>query len=200
MFGKQRQFWRLVKWIGLVALGLIMLSTITVLAVASWLPKTPKADYGIVLGAGIYSPALQERTAEGIRLARNAQVKTLVFAGGTAPGRKLSEAAYMSAYTKANGGVSIPTIIEDTSKNTYQNIRNSRMKTGPGSVIIVSDRFHLARGVLLALRAGYYPVYWSAPQANVYQSGESIYYYTREVFALIGYVPTFLCNCGLRPE
>ncbi len=84
-------------------------------------------------------------------------------------------------------------ILEDQSRDTYQNIKFSKAKIpNAQSVIIVSDAFHLARGVLLAKREGFKKVYWAAPSQTTYRPGELVFYYVREMFAIIAYVPKFV--------
>ncbi len=84
-------------------------------------------------------------------------------------------------------------VLEDESHNTYENIHNAKLKlANKDSVIIVSDEFHLARAVLLAKRAGFKTVYWSAPMPNYYKAGELRHYYFREFAAMISYIPKFI--------
>jgi uncharacterized SAM-binding protein YcdF (DUF218 family) len=92
-------------------------------------------------------------------------------------------------------------IIEDQSHTTYENIKNSKVKLdestaqsghGNKSIIIVSDKFHLARAFLLAKRAGFETVYWSAPDPDYYSQADLNYYYVREFIAIIDYIPKFI--------
>ena len=61
-------------------------------------------------------------------------------------------------------------------------------------IIIVSDKYHLARSVFLALRNGFYPVYWTSPDGHYYSKDDWQYYYMREFIAILGYIPKFITN------
>jgi uncharacterized SAM-binding protein YcdF (DUF218 family) len=86
-----------------------------------------------------------------------------------------------------------PIILEDKSNNTYENIKNTKVLIGTDkSIVIVSDRFHVARAVLLAERAGFKEVLWASPSLSHYSKKEIIYYYWREIVALPSYLPKLI--------
>ena len=94
---------------------------------------------------------------------------------------------------RKNEKVDVPVVLEDTSGDTYHNINNSKaLIPNAKSVIIVSDGFHLARGVLLAKRAGFSTVSWSSPKPYYYNKKELVFYYFREMVAMIDYIPKFI--------
>ena len=156
-------------------------------------PAISKADAIIILGAAINTPALYNRSLEGLKMYQEGKADMLVLSGGKVQESDLSEAGYMQKTIKKNSSSTVPTLLDDQSHNTYENIHNAKLLIPDAqSVIIVSDEYHLARGVLLAKRAGFRTVYWSAPKANYYKISELAYYYIREVFAMISYIPKFI--------
>lgn len=164
-------------------------------------PDIGKGDSVIILGAAINTPALYNRTMTGLNLYNEGKTELMILSGGKIAEADISEAQYMEKTIKKNSGPVLPKyILEDNSHNTYENIRFSEQKLGKvesgwgkkGSVIIVSDEFHLARSVVMAYRAGFSPVYWAAPKPDYYSAKDLRYYYFRELVAMISYIPKFI--------
>jgi len=154
--------------------------------------EIPKSDAIIVLGAAINSSAAQNRALEGLRLYRDGKAPVIVASGGKIAESDISEAQYMKKVIGKNTTENVNLILEDQSGDTYENIKNSRAKLPDAdSVIIVSDSFHLARGVILAKSFGFETVSWSSPDESYYGEEKLRYHYLREMVALIGYIPRF---------
>ena len=171
----------------------IVIDIATVLVFANYRPEIKKSDAIIVLGAAINSKAARNRALEGLRLFEEGKAPVIVASGGKISETDISEAQYISKVIGKNTQKNPVVILEDQSGNTYENIKNSRAKLPDAdSVIIVSDSFHLARGVLLAKKFGFESVSWSSPAESFYHGDELRYYYVREFLALIGYIPRFL--------
>jgi uncharacterized SAM-binding protein YcdF (DUF218 family) len=163
-----------------------------------WHPPVQRADAVIVLGAKVGTPALTNRALKGLELYRTSHAGALVLSGGRGAGEPVSEAQAMRrviedevAKTK---GAGLPTmILEQTSRNTYENIRNSRALIPKArSVVVVSDCFHLARATFVAIRAGFGPVYWDAPRPTYYQPPDLALLYLRETVGIITYLPRLI--------
>jgi uncharacterized SAM-binding protein YcdF (DUF218 family) len=156
-------------------------------------PHLEHADAIIVLGAAINTPALRNRTLEGLEIYEQGKADVMVLSGGKIAEEDISEADYMKKVIEKNAEGKVNYIIEDQSHNTYDNIKNSQAKLGDKeSIIIVSDSFHLARAVLMAKRAGFETVYWNSPSSGYYSRKELRYYYFREFIAMINYLPKFI--------
>jgi uncharacterized SAM-binding protein YcdF (DUF218 family) len=182
-----------VKLILVILVVLVALDALLVFGMAHWRPPIPKTDAVIVLGAAIYTPALYNRTLEGLHLYEQGKAKQMVLSGGKIASSDISEAEYMEQVVRANADPAPNYILEDQSHSTYENIRNAKQKLDQkSSVIIVSDQFHLARAVLLAKREGFDQVYWSAPQPSYYRAEELRFYYIRELVAMFSYIPKFI--------
>ena len=156
-------------------------------------PHIQKADAIVILGAAIYTPSLKNRSLEGLRLYEAGDAKGVVVSGGRISDKDISEAGYMQKVIEGNATGPVPIIIEDQSHSTYDNFKNTKAKIGKGkSIIVVSDAFHLARGVIMAEREGFKVLYWSAPKPYYYSKKDLLYYYIREDFAMIDYIPKFI--------
>lgn len=186
---------RVIKYFMIPIALACLLDAGVVLLFAHWRPEIKKADAIIILGAAINTPALYNRTLEGLKLYDEGKADVLVLSGGKISEPDISEAQYMQKVIKKNSTENVPVILEDQSHNTEENIKNSKAKVpNAKSVIIVSDEFHLARAVLLAKRNGFDPVYWSSPKPTYYNPKELRHYYLREMEAMVGYIPTFIWN------
>jgi uncharacterized SAM-binding protein YcdF (DUF218 family) len=184
---------KLIKYLVLLFVILLILDGVFVYTIAHWRPEIKKADAIIVLGAAINTPALYNRTLEGLHLYEQGKADVMVLSGGKISETDISEAQYMERVIKKNTTKTVPYILEEQSHSTYENITNSKKKLGEtDSVIIVSDQFHLGRAMLLAKRAGFDNVYWSAPWPTYYSDKELRFYYIREILAMINYLPKLI--------
>ncbi len=181
-----------------IFLGLLVVADVALVwGIAHVRPEIKHADAVIILGAAINTPALTNRTMEGLGLYEQDNVDVMVLSGGKISDADISEAQYMEKVIKKNAKEKVDYILEQDSHNTYENIKNSKAKLveegkAHDSIIIVSDAFHLARGVLMAKRAGFDDVYWSAPSSGYYRRGELRFYYWREFVAMLNYIPKFI--------
>lgn len=158
--GLLRHFWRGIK-----------ISLLCVLIQAAWCVwlvhhqagKTApqRADAAVVLGAAAWgknpSPVFRERINHGITLYRRGHVDKLVFTGGTPKPGFMTEAEVGRRYALAQGIPERDILYENTSRDTVQNLLNTRdllRKNGLQTVIIVSDPHHLARAAAIARYAG----------------------------------------------
>ncbi len=184
---------RLIKTILIVFAIVFIVNAGLILTIANWRPEIKGSDAVIILGAAINTPALKNRTLEGLQLYEQGKADVMILSGGKISNADISEAEYMAKVInyETQGGAKY--VLEDQSHTTYENIKNSKAKLGDSdSVIIVSDEFHLARAVLLAKRAGFETVYWSAPKPDYYSAKDLRYYYFREFLAMLNYIPKFL--------
>lgn len=182
--------WRIYKAVAVTILTVFLLDALVVFGVASYLPDPEPADAAVVLGAAINTPALKNRSLKALELYERGKVKRLILSGGRISPKYISEAGYMEQVIASSAKASVPLILEEESHNTLENLKNSRsIDPEAKSVILVSDRFHLARAALVAKRLGYERVQWAAPKATYYKRSELAFYYLREMVALIAYLP-----------
>lgn len=179
---------------GAIILGMVIAADAALVwGIAHVRPDIEHVDAIIILGAAINTPALSNRTKEGLKIYEQGKADVMVLSGGKIADEDISEAQYMEKVIKKNSREKVNYILEEQSHNTYDNIKNSKAKLGDkDSVIVVSDAFHLARAVLMAKRAGFETVYWSAPSSGYYRRPELRFYYFRELIAMLNYIPKFI--------
>ena len=191
-----KKLWKIVKVIIIASVAVYLLSLAIVISIGQYHRPIQKADAIIVLGAAINTPALYNRSLEGLRLYQEGKADVLVLSGGVDYPKSIPEAQYMENVilaavnqeanhpspalpVKGREDIKEPTIIlENTSQSTLENIANSKkLIPNARSVIIVSDTYHLARGVITAKAAGFSPVFWSSPDSGSYYFWDEFFYY-----------------------
>ncbi len=151
--------------------------------------KVPEnLDYLIVLGAHVdgtrLTLALLERTRRALQyLSENPRTKA-VLSGGKGDGEQISEARAMYRYLTAHGIAEERLILEEKSVNTKENLAFSREKIGSTdvSVGVVTNHFHVFRGVAIGRKCGFRKVY---PVPSRYRSWRLLIYIPREILAII---------------
>ena len=109
-------------------------------------------DYCLVLGCSV-PEIMDERIKEAVRLKKDEKVGTLVLSGGVgflSKYRKYNEAMYMHNYAINNGVSDSDIIVEDASRDTFENARNSLQiiddpKDRNSGIVIVTSDFHRKR-------------------------------------------------------
>lgn len=189
----RKKLLKIVKISLAVLAGATALDAAAVFYFAQTSPHVKKADAIIIMGAAINTPALYNRTMEGLRLYEEGDAPVMILSGGRISDKDISEAQYMERVLGKNATKPLNIILEEQSGSTYENIKNSRAKLPEAkSVIVVSDKFHLARSAIMARFMGFSQVYYSAPDSNYYKPAELAFYYLREMAAMVAYVPKFL--------
>ncbi len=156
----------------------------------------PHADAALVLGAKVLlddepSETLYNRTVEGADLYQQGRVTYLLTTGGLGLG-PTAESAVGEQVAEQHGVPASQIITEDDSHTTFENVQDVQAAAdshGIHSVIVVTDQFHVARGVLVAKYFGFAPVYWAYPSIGYYTKTQIAENYLREAAALIFYLP-----------
>jgi uncharacterized SAM-binding protein YcdF (DUF218 family) len=130
----------------------------------TWQTAEPApSDTIIVLGAAVWgdrpSPALRERLDGASKLYHEGFAEHIIVTGGVSPGQKreLSEAAMSKKYLVERGIPDKAVILEDQSRNTMENLGNSKQvmaERGFRDAIIVTHGFHAHRAMLMAKKQG----------------------------------------------
>lgn len=115
----------------------------------------------IVLGAAVWaggaaSPALRRRAEHAVKLWQDGIVSRIIVSGGIGK-HPPSEAQVMADICTAQGVAVSDIVQEDQSTTTEENLVFSGQIAnclGGGSAIIVTDRFHAPRAMLVARRMG----------------------------------------------
>ncbi len=184
---------KVLKWLVLCVAAVFILDFAVILAFANIQPKLEKADAIIVLGAAINSPALQNRSLKALELYEQGLAPVLVLSGGRISEKDISEATYMERVIQKNTTKPLNLILEENSHTTYENFQNSKARLpNAQSIIIVTDKYHIARAVLTAKRAGFNSVSFTAPKPYYHKISDELYYYGREALAILVYIPKFI--------
>lgn len=145
-------------------------------------------DYIIVLGAQMKaagpSAVLQFRLDAAYDYLVNNERTVCIVSGGQGSNEPCSEAEGMYQYLTQKGIAPERIIMEDQSTDTSENIANSMKLIGRGdvSVGIVTNNFHVFRGVHLAKGAGFQDVCGISARSNVYFQLNNM---VREFFGII---------------
>lgn len=118
--------------------------------------RNKKLDYIIVLGAGIkgkqVTPLLAGRIDKGIELLKYNPSAKLILSGGMGPGEDIPEGVAMAAYAKDKGVSDERIIVEDKSKNTYENLLFSSKLIDKENhkLALVTTSYHVFRALVFA--------------------------------------------------
>ncbi|HXD48168.1 MAG TPA: YdcF family protein [Gemmatimonadaceae bacterium] len=168
MLPRQRtNWWRLGWTLGVLALGVWLVSLIGVLYWEQRDTARPAAAI-VVLGAAQYvgrpSPVLRARIDHAIDLWRHRMAPLIIFTGGFGDHDTTSEAAVSQQYAIDHGVPPRAIMIENVGRSTSESLQEVAllMDAEPSrTVILVSDPFHMLRLSVLARRFGMTP--YSSP-------------------------------------
>lgn len=117
------------------------------------------ADAALVLGAAAWgnrpSPVYRERIMEAVSLYKAGRVRRIILTGGTRVAGYPSEAAVGRQFCASQGVPVADTLLDDTSRTTWQNLENARALMERGiihTVLLVSDPLHMRRALAMAER------------------------------------------------
>lgn len=128
---------------------------IAMIACEAWQKPSQGADYLVILGARVrgdrISSLLRYRLDTALDYLVDNPDTRVIVAGGQGPGENLSEAEAMQKYLVEHGIATEHILLDDTSVNTDQNIKNSivlmqsEQEVTGKHIVIVSNGFHLFR-------------------------------------------------------
>lgn len=154
------------------------------------------AGAAIVLGAaqwnGAPSPVLRARLDHVIDLYKRGDVGRVILTGGAGPGDSTSEAAAGRQYLIERGLPAEALLLEEQGTTTWESLRNASAlarANGIGSVLLVSDPFHMLRSLKMAhdlgLAAYGSPTRTSPISGNLVEESR---YVVREAWAYLVYL------------
>ena len=145
-------------------------------------------DYIIVLGAQIHedgpSVVLKYRLDTAKSYLDEHPNAKCILSGGKGFNEPYSEAKGMQKYLVENGIDESRCILEDTSRDTFENLENSKefLDSDNHSVGIISNNFHMFRAVSIAKTVGYKNVYGIASSSRLLYLPNNMF---REFFGII---------------
>ncbi|GAA0179283.1 YdcF family protein [Clostridium sediminicola] len=153
--------------------------------------KMEKADYLIVLGAGLrgstMSKMLSDRMEKALEYLSLYPDTKVIVSGGKGPDEDISEAKAMKAYLIEKGIKEEKIIMEDKSTSTMENLIYSKdildkiENIKIDEVALITNGFHVYRAEFLAKRVGL-DVKGIAAKSYIYAAPN---FYVREYFAFI---------------
>ncbi|QCX33284.1 YdcF family protein [Caloramator sp. E03] len=184
-------FKKIFNW-GIILILSIYFVLLSMVASFGYFIKPAKSDCIIVLGCMVYgqepSPFLKERLNEAIRLYNLGYADYIIVSGGKGKGEDISEALAMEKYLIKKGVKKEKIIKEELSKNTYENLNNSKKimdKMNLKTAVVVSNKFHLLRAKIVTKKLNINSTY-SGIFVKRYIYHE-VYGFLREPFGLVKY-------------
>lgn len=120
--------------------------------------NVPKSDAALVLGALVYksgnvSPILSDRLDIGMEIYNNDKAQKLLLTGDH--GRKdYDEVNAMKRYAMNNGVSEVDIFMDHAGFSTYESLYRARDVFGAKKIVIVTQKYHLARAVYIARKLG----------------------------------------------
>ena len=158
----------------IVISGVAVIAVLCIMIATQFTAKgTPGLDYIIVLGAQVRedgpSTVLKYRLDAAQEYLVNNSDTICIVSGGQGTNEPCTEAEAMAKYLMANGIEADRILLEDASRNTVQNIKNSKMLLNDSynGVGIVTNNFHMFRGIKLAEAQGLENVYGIAADSHM---------------------------------
>jgi len=152
-------------------------------------------DVIVVLGAAVWpggqpSPALQRRVLHAVDLLQRGYALHLLVTGGVGK-YPPAEAEVMRRLAVAHGIPDASIVLEDRATSTFESAwrcRDLLGQRGWSRVLIVTERFHLARALLAFRSFGVHAVGSAAPGKPARRLWKRAYYSLREGLALGWYL------------
>jgi uncharacterized SAM-binding protein YcdF (DUF218 family) len=176
-----------------LATGLLLPSTMMVLALVGVRDRTHPADVALVLGYALDAQGnargpLVARVEHAARLQRQGIVSRLILSGGVPRGGH-TEAEVMSRMALSLGVPRSAIVLEPAARSTIENFACSRPLLGaPGarSALLVTEAWHMPRSLLLARRQGLELAPSPASSAEWRSWRHATYFLYRETTAALG--------------
>ena len=150
---------RLALALAVVAVAAVLAVNLTVLTGGSGgRQMTGAVDCALVLGAGLRddgtpSDVLRDRLDEALVLYRSGRVRTILVSGDHRT-PAYDEPNAMRVYLEANGVPAPAVFMDHAGFDTYSSMWRARHVFGAQRIVVVTQRFHLARAVWCARSLG----------------------------------------------
>lgn len=144
----------------IVIIGIVLFVTIEALILSHFDDSEQDVDYLIVLGAQVKesgpSLVLQYRLDKAVMYLNEHPNTKCIVSGGQGDNEPFSEAEGMFRYLVDNGIDAARITLEDQSKNTTENLKNSRilLPSKDVKVGILTNNFHIFRAMKIAKKQG----------------------------------------------
>jgi len=183
----------------LVSAGAVAAANLVVLRGARSGTRVSEADCVLVLGAGLRddgspSDVLRDRLDEALALYREGRATRIIVSGDHAT-NAYDEPNAMRAYLEARGVPAPAIFLDHAGFDTYSSMWRAKNVFGAKRVVVVTQRFHLARAVWVARALGM-EAEGSAADRHVYRG--AAWWEVREI---VSRTKAFVdVNVGRRPH
>lgn len=168
---------------------IIFISTAISIYTYSQKQTSCSGDAALVLGAAVLnnepSPVFAERINHAIDLYNNKKVQKILFTGGVGEDDEISEAEAAKQYATARGVAEKDILLEEISRTTYQNLRNSLhilTENNINNVVIISDPLHLKRAERMATELGINSCTSATPTTRYRSTSAKLDFLMRETY------------------
>ena len=164
---KEKKFLRFLKHVFVFFMVLFVIYSAAVCVIGRMDNATYREDYVIVLGAGLCgdepSPALAARLDKAAEYLNKNSNATAIVSGGKGKGERIAEAQAMQSYLARHGINEGRIIMEESATSTYENFLYSKEAMNDGSVVFITNDFHVIRSAQMAKLNGIDAAHISAP-------------------------------------
>lgn len=150
---------KIIKYALLVVILYFVVANVVIYTYAQKKPL-PAADTMIILGAkvmgnpAIPNPTLQDRLDSAVDYLQQNPTTKVIVCGGQGKDESASEASVMKHYLIKKGINEQRIYLEDKSTRTAQQFIYPQQMMSLGSVVVVTNDFHMLRSIMLAKRSG----------------------------------------------
>jgi len=182
----------------------LLLAVVIYLVITAWQVWRTGQQYGpqtagaiVVMGAaqydGVPSPDLQARLNQAGLLWHQHYSSTIVVTGSKEPGDEFTEAQAGARYLE-KAGIPAADILQAGGRNSWQNLSDAAailIPRGDTDVLMVTDKFHVARSMAIASSVGLTPHPTPAQTSPIHGLSALPYYAKETVGVAIGRIIGF---------
>lgn len=151
---KRKGFLKFLKGLFMFGFIVLIIYSVGIVALGHMDTATYTEDYVIVLGAGLNesepTAALEKRLDKTIEYMNRNRNATAIVSGGQGKGESITEAQAMAYYLMNRGIGEDRILMEEKATSTYENFANSKEAVADGSVVFITNDFHVIRSLQMA--------------------------------------------------
>ena len=147
--------------------------------------RIPRSDWLLVLGAGVEknnrpSPILEDRLISATKYIKNFNPKHIILSG-TKKDLNYNEPTAMLNFLLSEGIEKDSIILDELGFSTYHSCVNLKNKYNPENIVIISQRFHLYRSLMISRLIGLRSFGFVANDLSFSNSLKSFWYFRESV-------------------
>jgi len=147
----------------------------------------PHSDWVLVLGAGLennYQPTsiLEDRLISTVKYVQLFNPKYIILSG-TKKGCEYNEPIAMLHFLLSKGIKRDSLILDESGFSTYHSCMNMKIKYDPENIVIITQKFHIYRSLLISRLIGLQS-FGLVADNSTFSYSKKIFWYLREVLAI----------------